>query len=84
MSKNKMGKDLNESKLKKVSGGNITIIDHGKDGKEYIASQGVDNFFEGEVEAPKSFKTLEEAQNYAKEKGWSTSIKEYYRLLGPK
>ena len=55
MSKNKMGKDLNESKLKKVSGGNITIIDHGNDGKEYIASQGVDNFFEGEVRSAEKF-----------------------------
>ena len=55
MSKNKMGKDLNESKLKKVSGGNITIIDRGNDGKEYIASQGVDNFFEGEVRSAEKF-----------------------------
>jgi|GEM_PF-2822787 hypothetical protein len=79
MSKNKMGKDLNESKLKKVSGGNITIIDRGNGRERYIASEkGYDpNIWGLGAGEFRGFRTFEEAEDYAKEKGWDTTTDTY-------
>lgn len=83
MSKYKKG--LDESELKEVSGGNITILDYGNNRKVYIASERDydPNLLGIGSGRRKSFKTLEEAEDYAKENGWST-FTETYRWGKPK
>ena len=81
MSKNKMGKELNEAKLQKISGGNITILDHGNGRKQYIASEKYydPNCFGIGSGDSESFRTLEEAKDCAKKRGWSTFTYTYKR-----